>query len=181
MDDSPLIPSQVVAQRRNRFLVRRGWKRLAVALPLAVICTFVVLGILFGIASTRGSSMNPTLGAGDKILFSRRGDYTRGDIVIFRADAAYADDYIKRIVGLPGDTVDMDDAGRVLLNGAVLNEPYARGFTEKKSTLTYPITLQSDEYFVLGDARENSQDSRNFGAVHQSRLVGKLITVLRMK
>ena len=122
--------------------------------------------------------MNPALNDKDSILFFRIGSPLRGDIIIFHADDRYGDDYIKRVVGLPGETVNIDRNGRVLIDGEILAEPYAPDKAEKANS-QLPITLANDEYFVLGDNRKSSFDSRYFGPIKKDRVIGKAILVVR--
>ena len=179
MNVQPLTPTEVLQIKKKAFLGKRSLKRLVIALAAAAIAAFTVFGAVYGIAGVRGNSMYPAIDAGDWIVFSRTGTYQRGDIVIFHADERYGDDYIKRIAGLPGETVDIDETGRVLIDGRAIEEPYAMGATMRKEGGAYPETLKSDEYYVLGDNRENSLDSRNYGAVSKNRILGKVEMTIR--
>ncbi|MDQ1404216.1 MAG: signal peptidase, partial [Actinomycetota bacterium] len=82
-------------------------------------------------------------------------------------------DLIKRVVGLPGETVDLR-AGRVYIDGKVLNEPYlVQGVTSEPLSITMPVKLAKNQYWVMGDNRGNSSDSRAFGAISRSLIVGR--------
>jgi len=84
----------------------------------------------------------------------------RGDVIVFHAPMSLNRDFIKRVVGLPGDTIDiMPETGEVLLNGEVLEEPYVQGTTSCAQQCG-PWIVPDDSYFVMGDNRENSSDSR---------------------
>jgi len=132
----------------------------------------------------KGASMEPQLHDKEYILTekvsTRFGSFKRGDIVIFRFPYNREIDYIKRIIGLPGETISVLD-GKVYVNDKVLNEPYLRDITD-----IYPdpdnvlqegksITVPQNYYFVLGDNRPHSQDSRYFGPVARSLLIGKAV------
>ena len=182
----PLTPTQVLQGRRNAFLRRDGWWRMAANLVCTAAITVLVFTALLGLGFVRGNSMRPAYQENDLILFLRVGGYHRGDVVILQEESAlrkesmYAHKLIKRIVGLPGDTVDLDGEGRVLVNGALLEEPYAAGLTRKKEELAYPVTLGADEYFVLGDNREHSSDSRSFGKIKAKQIDGRVIGMARV-
>ncbi len=121
-----------------------------------------------------GHSMEPTLIENDLLLVSRRfpdrGRPARGDIVLFRDPLMGVDD-IKRVCGLPGELVEQVD-GALIIDGSTLNEPYtiarASGESNRGSW-----SLSEDEYIVLGDNRDDSRDSRAFGPVHRSFIVGR--------
>lgn len=164
------IESRLKKVRRKKsvrsFLLRLG------AVALAV---WLVFGVLLGVAVVKGDSMSPALEGGDVFLFQRIGaDYQTGDIVLVRTDGDT--ESVKRIVALPGQTVEIREAtGEVLVDGEVLLEPYIFEDTYVKEGVDYPLTLGEDEYFVLGDSRENSRDSRNYGPVRSDQLDGKLL------
>jgi len=95
----------------------------------------------------------------------------RGDIIVFRAPNQSKKDYIKRVIGLPGETVEIR-RGQVLINGRTLNEPYeTRRYTGSAPT----VTLGPDQVYVMGDNRPNSNDSRSFGPLSIDRIVGKAL------
>lgn len=120
----------------------------------------------------------PFFDAGDQPVRYLFGGPHRGDVVVFRAPDDSRRDFIKRIIGLPGDTVAIDNAsGRVLVNGLPLEEPYAVGRTQCTSTLMGcgPWVVPPGHYFVLGDNREQSTDSRFFGFVPEDNIIGKAL------
>lgn len=95
---------------------------------------------------------------------------SRGDVIVFHAPDQDKD-YIKRVVGLPGETIEVDK-GQVLIDGQVLQEPYD---TRHSTRDTGPVTLRPDELFVMGDNRPNSRDSRSWGPLTMDAVVGKAI------
>jgi len=120
----------------------------------------------------------PFVDAGDQPLHYLFGAPKRGDVVVFRSPDRPERDFIKRIIGLPGDTVAIDAAtGRVYVNGLPLEEPYARGRTLCTSSLMGcgPWVVPPGHYFVLGDNREQSQDSRSFGFISEGSIIGKAL------
>lgn len=128
-----------------------------------------------------GNSMNPTLEDGDNLWVSkiayRIGDPKRFDVVIFDYDEDTT--YVKRIIGLPGETVRIDQAGNIYINEELLEENYGIEpiLPTNLGRANQPILLGEDEYFVLGDNRNHSQDSRwsDVGNVSRDDIIGKVI------
>ena len=124
-----------------------------------------------------GPSMGPTLVHGDYMLANRmsaRRSSLRGDIVVLRSPREGLSTYVKRIVGMPNETVRLD-SGRVYADDEAIAEPYLNADvrTESKSALNEWF-LDPDEYFVLGDSRADSDDSRAYGPVKQEAILGKV-------
>ena len=136
---------------------------------------------LFQPHQVRGSSMYPNFHDNDYILTDkisyRLNQPKRGDVVIFVAPQNEDYDYIKRIIGIPGDTVEITNDYRVKLNGEILNEPYLpadyQTFGGTFLATGKPIAVPQDEYFVLGDNRNHSSDSREWGFVPRKNIIGK--------
>ena len=125
-----------------------------------------------------GDSMNPTLQDGenlitDKITY-RFKEPKRFDIIVFPYKDNTSKLLIKRIIGMPGETVQIEN-GRVYINGHELNEDYGNAVMNDGGIAANAITLGEDEYFVLGDNRNNRQDSRfaSVGNVHRSDIIGR--------
>lgn len=141
-----------------------------------IVVIFVLLFFIFvmGLQQVIGPSMNPTLNEGDIIitnkLIYRFKSIERNDIVVISQDEKYM---IKRIVGLPGETVEYQN-NDVLINGKAYKETFTNSETEDFTIqdLGYDV-IPEDMYLVLGDNRENSLDSRTFGLVSKNQIVGK--------
>ena len=130
----------------------------------------------------KGSSMEPTFQNNEYIITDkvsyRFGKPNRGDVVIFKAPVNPDVDYIKRIIGLPGETV-MIENGRIYIDGKILNEPYLEdltpvfpgGFIKEGAVVSVP----EDHYFVMGDNRPHSSDSREFGPIEKKLIIGKAV------
>jgi len=143
------------------------------ALLSLVIITFVVQA--FYIPS---GSMEPTLMVDDRILVAkfvyRFEPVHRGDVIVFRYPLNPQRDFVKRVIGLPGDRVQLKD-GVVHLESTVLSE---KGYTIKPDFGNYgPVTVPASQYFVLGDNRNNSEDSRFFGYVPRGNVIGKAVFI----
>ena len=125
-----------------------------------------------------GESMETTLADGDHLIVDkisyRFRDPKRYDIAVFPYRYEKNTYYIKRIIGLPGETVQIAD-GYVYINGVLLDERYGNELINNPGLAEEPVTLGPDEYFVLGDNRNNSQDSRsaNVGVIHRYELLGR--------
>jgi len=121
-------------------------------------------------------SMEPTVVQGEVIFVNklayRFGKVERGDIVTFHYPLDPQVDYIKRAIGLPGDEVVIEN-GEVFINGIKINEPYLKNVTNGEGTWIVP----ADMYFVMGDNRQESVDSRSWGFVPKEGLIGKAIAV----
>lgn len=175
-------------RRRRRLKPRRfqiDLERLpligAWAFKIGVVCLFAFVAVwYFGQrVSTVGDSMKPVLENGDVVLVNRiiynATTPKRGDIIVFRPKGnENSHYYIKRIVGLPGETVEIIE-DRVYINGERIEEEYTTSEIDDVGILSEPMTLALDEYFVLGDDRANSEDSRNadVGNVKRSYIYGK--------
>ena len=141
-----------------------------------VVLSLVAWGLLFNFSEVRGSSMQPGIHDRDRILVDHLsylvGDIQRGDIVVLRYPLDPSLDYIKRIVGLPGEEVRID-GGRLWIDGHLIDEPYVA--PESIDPFTRLVTrVQEGHYFVLGDNRLRSSDSREFGQVPHSHIRGKV-------
>ena len=126
-----------------------------------------------------GSSMDPTLKSGDHLLVDklsyRLKDPERFDIIVFPYQYEENTYYIKRIIGLPGETVYIDPDGNIYINGELLEEGYGKETILNPGLAYKSILLGDDEYFVMGDNRNNSMDSRdpNVGNLKRSMIIGK--------
>lgn len=155
----------------------KSWA-LTIIVALAIVLT--VRTFLFAPYNVEGASMEPTLHNNEKIFvnkFSSVESITRGDIVIIEGSSV---NYVKRVIGLPGDEVKMEN-DQLFINGQVFDEIYLennREVAEQMGTLLTedfgPITVPENEYFVMGDNRLVSMDSRNgLGLISKETIVGK--------
>jgi len=149
-------------------------------LVMALAVFVIVYLFLFQPHQVRGSSMYPNFHDGEYILtdkFSYRlGLPKRGDVIVFRAPRNEEYDYIKRIIGLPGDSIQLEN-GQVFVNSQILDEYYLpKDFVTSAGAfikLGQAVTVPNDQYFVLGDNRSHSSDSREWGFVPKENIIGK--------
>jgi len=140
--------------------------------------TFLIIHFVGQRTYVSGSSMENTLSDGDNLIVDkltyRFSDPKRFDIIVFPYKYEEKTYFIKRIIGLPGETIQVTD-GKIYINGEVLNESYGREVLKSGGIAETPITLGDDEYFVMGDNRNDSMDSRDpsVGVLHKSDLVGR--------
>ena len=153
---------------------------------IALVCfAAFVLVWYFGLrVSVIGDSMNPGLKNGDITLVNRLvydvRKPRRGDIIAFKPNGNEGSHYyMKRVIGLPGETIECKD-GTIFIDGEMLEEDYKTTAIEEVGLLEEPITLKNDEFFVLGDDRQSSEDSRmaSIGNVKRSEIAGKVWFVI---
>lgn len=126
-----------------------------------------------------GHSMEPTLSDNDNLFVDkisyRFHDPKRFDVIVFPYQYADKTYYIKRVIGLPGETVRIDEKGAVYINDVLLEEGYGKEPIKDPGMAIDGITLQDDEYFVMGDNRNDSSDSRfvSVGNIKRSQILGK--------
>lgn len=150
------------------------WFVFVEGLVIVVVLLFLIFRFVLGISTVDGNSMDPTLKNGQRLVFFRLiRNYKVGDVICMRMPNG--DQYVKRIIAGAGDTIALAD-GHVYVNGQELEEEYAAGTTDvQEDTVEYPMTLEDKQYFVMGDNREHSIDSRSFGAIVVYQIQGKIL------
>lgn len=143
---------------------------------LVILFIGIILKTIFCVSCVSGESMEPTYHNGDIVIVNRfihSDDIKRSDVVLFYPDAKYIGKiYIKRIIGIPGDEVQIID-GYLYVNNSKIEDSF--GLIENAGIAKDKITLDEDEFFVLGDNRNNSKDSRIIGVVNKSQIIGTVI------
>ena len=163
--------------------MKSNWKEdlffLGLKLAFVGLILTVMLLWVFGLARCTDNTMHPACKDGDLVLFDRtKQEYSERELVTLSVNGKTQ---IRRIIAVPGDTVDITEEG-LFLNGYLQKEtdittntqPYEEG-------IHYPVTLKKDEYFVLADYRTNAQDSRLYGVVTVNEILGTVFTLLRRR
>lgn len=151
----------------------------AIYIGIVFLLTFLVIHYVGQRTQVSGSSMESTLSDGDNLIVDkityRFHDPERFDIIVFLYKYEKNTFYIKRIIGLPGETVQIDEEGDIYIDGEVLEESYGREVMLNPGEAEDPIKLEEDEYFVLGDNRNASSDSRDpsVGKILGEDIVGR--------
>ena len=142
---------------------------LTIVAAVAVLIATLVLPVL----QIEGTSMEPTLSNGDIVLLTKTPRFNRGDLCGFTWNNKLL---IKRVIGLPGDWIEIDTDGNIYLNGEKLDEPYVQQIALGECDLEFPFQVPQEQYFLVGDMRESSIDSRNslIGCIAKDQIVGKV-------
>ncbi len=175
-----LVASRIIVKRVYQIppVVRTSIVETLDACIFAAVLSLVIITFIVQAFYIPSGSMEPTLMINDRILVAkflyRFQPVQRGDVIVFRYPLNPQRDFVKRVIGLPGDRVQLKE-GVVYVDGGRLSE---RGYTIKPDFGNYgPITVPPKEYFVLGDNRNNSEDSRFFGYVPRANIIGKALFI----
>lgn len=166
-----------VEKERKRYRWKKAYMKalsgtvrvLTMVAAVAALIATLVLPVL----QIEGTSMEPTLANGDIVLLAKTTQFSRGQLCGFSWNNKLL---IKRVIGIAGDWIEIDTDGTVYLNGEKLDEPYAMQLSVGECDLEFPYQVPQEQYFVLGDMRESSIDSRNtlIGCVEKDQIVGKV-------
>ena len=166
-----------VEKERRRYRRQKAYNKalrgtgyvLTIVAAVAVLIATLVLPVL----QIEGTSMEPTLYNGDIILLAKTPRFNRGDLCGFTWNNKLL---VKRVIGIPGDWIEIDTDGTIYLNGEKLEEPYVEQPAFGECDLEFPFQVPPEQYFVVGDMRESSIDSRNtlIGCIPKEQIVGKV-------
>lgn len=157
-------------KRRFRKLLRSTVNALIVVAAVAALIATMVLPVL----QITGTSMEPSLNEGDIVLLAKTDKLKTGDLCAFYYSNKIL---IKRVIAIPGDYIWIESDGTVYLNGEALDEPYITEKSLGECDIEFPYQVPENSYFLMGDHRETSIDSRStvIGAIHQEQILGKLL------
>ena len=168
--------NQVEAERK-RYRRKKAYTKalrgtiyvLTIVAAVAVLIATLILPVL----QIEGTSMEPTLTNGDIVLLTKTTRFDRGDLCGFTWNNKLL---VKRVIGLPGDWIEIDTDGSIYLNGDKLEENYVENKALGECDLDFPFQVPLEQYFVVGDMRESSIDSRNslIGCIQKDQIVGKV-------
>ncbi len=172
---APAEPAPKPRSKRRRAIIEWGVILVVALLAALLLRTFVIQPYYIPSAS-----MEPTLKVGDKVLVNKLSydlhSIHRGDVIVFKKPpddtTPGIKDLIKRVIGLPGETIAGKD-GQIYINGKLLNEPWLPRVDQNTTSTFAPVQIPAGEYFVMGDNRGDSSDSRVFGPIAKSLVVGR--------
>jgi len=174
------ISTQAISESRSARpkLHRRGFLREIVETIVLIVAIYALVNLSTALFIVDGTSMQPNFETGQFLIVSRInyiiGSPGYGDIIVFHYPGDPQDDYIKRVIGLPGDMIEIRNAN-VFVNGEMLDEPYILEACRESRCSDREWQLTEDEYFVMGDNRNHSSDSRSFGPVAEEFIVGEAL------
>ena len=154
---------------RFRIIIKNAIYSLIVVAAIAALIATLVLPVL----QIAGSSMTPTLNSGEIVVLLKTDNLDRGGLCGF----SYSNKIlIKRVIGVPGDIISIDQEGTVYLNGSILDEPYISEKALGECDIEFPYIVPQESYFLMGDHRETSIDSRSslIGSINNDQIVGKI-------
>ena len=172
------VPSLNEIQTERKRIRRKTYYRQALRGTVSVLVVVAAIAVLITtlflpILQISGDSMSPTLEHDEIVVLLKTKNFERGDLIGFYYQGKIL---LKRVIALPEDEVAIDEEGNVYVNGELLIEPYVTEKSLGDCNIEFPYTVPGTSYFVLGDQRTNSVDSRNsvIGAVPQEDIIGKV-------
>ena len=158
---------------RRKALYRKALRGTVAVLVVVAAVAVLITTLFLPILQISGDSMSPTLEHDEIVILLKTKNFERGDLISFYFQGKIL---LKRVIGLPEDEIAIDAEGNVYVNGEVLDEPYVTDRGLGDCDLEFPFKVPGTSYFVLGDQRSNSVDSRNsvIGAISRDDIIGKV-------
>ncbi len=172
-----LPTAQQLAQEMKRIRYNKNFRKMimnTIGSLLVVAAIAVLISMLFlPVLRVTGTSMTPTMQNDELVICNKRGNFKSGDIVAFYYNNKIL---LKRVIGLPGDWIDIKEDGTVYVNGEVLDEPYVSELAFGECDISLPYQVPDNRIFVMGDHRETSVDSRSttVGCIADEYIIGKV-------
>ena len=173
-----LPPTEQVRAVHDKLAYRAKLRKVltsTISILIVVAAVAVLVSTLFiPVIQVSGDSMEPTLYNGDIILLVKTDHYSQGQLCCVAWQNKLL---LKRVIGLPGDKIDIDADGNVSVNDVLLNEPYLINKSLGECDISFPYNVPDEKYFVLGDRRDTSIDSRSsaVGCISKDQMVGKML------
>ena len=172
------LPTKVqVETERKRYRRQKAYNKALrgtiYVLTIVAAASVLIATLILPVLQIEGTSMEPTLSNGDIVLLARTPRFDRGDLCGFTWNNKLL---IKRVIGLPGDFVEIDTNGDIYINGDKLEEPYVEQKALGECDIEFPFQVPQEQFFVVGDMRESSIDSRNslIGCIQRDQIVGRV-------
>jgi len=162
--------------RYRQNFIRTLWSTVSSLIVVAAVAV-IISTMLLPVLRVTGTSMTPTLQNDEILICNKLGDIKQGDIIAFYYNNKVL---LKRVIGLPGDTIDIAEDGTVYRNGEALEETYVSELALGEKDVETPITVPESRYFVCGDHRSVSIDSRStsVGCIAEENIIGKVFVVV---
>lgn len=166
------IETEILREKYN-LKYKQVLKSTIYSLVVVAAVAVLVATLVFPVLQISGSSMEPTLNDGEIVVLIKTTNLKKGQLCCFSYQNKLL---IKRIIGLPGDSVNIDEDGYVYVNGTVVDEPYVIERSQGECDIDFPCVVSDNHYFVLGDHRATSIDSRSsaIGLVSEDFIVGRI-------
>lgn len=164
---------EALALELNKKRIRNLIKRIAFSMATVAAVAVLITTLWVPVLRVFGSSMTPTLYEGNVVITVKTSSLKPGDVIAFYYNNSVL---VKRLIGMPGDWIDIDEEGNVYLNGELLDEPYVDQKALGECNIELPCQVPENRVFVLGDHRSVSIDSRNtsIGFIPKEQLVGRI-------
>lgn len=166
-----------IEREKYKLKYKKTLKSTINTLIIVVAISSLLSTLLFPVLKIYGKSMTPTLIEGDIVLCVKKSNFEHGDIIAFYYNNRIL---IKRVIGVSSDWINIDEEGNVYVNDILLEEPYIEEKSYGETDIEYPYQVPENSYFVLGDSRSSSIDSRNsiVGTIPKENVIGEILIKL---